>query len=73
MILDNEVVHPKLYTGVKYCYELDELLVFPLKINDLSPLSRISIQIFDMDRTSIDDDEGELIPIASTVIDLFDS
>ena len=33
----------KLYTGVKYTYELDHVLQFPLKIKDLSILSRLGI------------------------------
>ena len=57
----------KLYTGVKYSYELDDVLNFPLKIKDLPILARLGIQIYSMEA---DDTEKT---IASTVIDLFDS
>lgn len=38
---------------------------FPLKFKDLAPLSRLSIEIYNLDQ----EDEK---PIASTMIDLFD-
>jgi hypothetical protein len=61
------VLEPKLFTGVKYFYELNEVLTFPLKYKDLSPISRLAIQIYNFESEDIDK------PIASTVIDLFDS
>ena len=70
--IEVELVHndnskgPKLYTGTLYSYELDQTLTFPLKIKDLSPLSRLGIQIYNME-----DDDME-VPFASTTIDLFD-
>jgi len=57
----------KLYTGVKYSYELEDTLQFPLKIKDLSIMSRLGIQIYSMEADDIDK------PIASTVVDLFDA
>jgi len=66
LIQYDEVLEPKLFTGVKYSYELKEALTFPLKFKDLSPLARIAIEIFNLDRDDADE------PIASTVIDLFD-
>lgn len=66
MIENEHKTGTKLYTGVKYTYELDHVLKFPLKIKDLSILSRLGIQIYSMEADDIDK------PIASTVIDLFD-
>ena len=57
----------KLFTGVKYSYELEDTLTFPLKIKDISIMSRLGIQIYSMEAEDID------APIASTVIDLFDA
>ena len=59
-------MEPKLFTGVKYAYELNEVMTFPLKFKDLAPLSRLAIEIF-----NLDGEEDK--PIASTVIDIFDS
>jgi len=59
-------VEPRIYTGVKYGFELDEIIELPLNVCDLAPLSSIAISIFNMD--SLDE-----TPIASTVVDLFDS
>ena len=42
-------------------------MTFPLKIKDLSPLSRLGINIYNME-----DDEIK-VPLASTTIDFFDS
>ncbi|MFO0118224.1 MAG: hypothetical protein ACK521_11635 [bacterium] len=56
-----------MFTGVKYFYELKEVLTFPLKYKDLSPISRLAINIFSFDSPNMDR------PIASTVVDLFDS
>ena len=65
-ILQNgEVIKSKIFTGVKFSYELDETLEIPLRVCDLAPLSSLAISIYDMDRV-------EEEPIASTVIDLFD-
>lgn len=60
------MIKSKIFTGVKFSYELDEILEIPLRVCDLAPLSSLAISIFDMERV------GEE-PIASTVIDLFDS
>lgn len=66
-ILQNgEVMKQKIFTGVKFCYELDETLEIPLRVCDLAPLSSLAISIYNLDRV-------EEEPIASTVIDLFDS
>jgi hypothetical protein len=67
LIQHDKVLEPKLFTGVKYFYELKEVLTFPLKYKDLSPISRLAIQIFSFDSPNMD------TPIASTVVDLFDS
>lgn len=65
-VLQNGVVQKsKIFTGVKFCYELDELIQIPLRVCDLAPLSSLAISIYNLDRV---DEE----PIASTVIDLFD-
>jgi Phosphoinositide 3-kinase C2 len=60
------VIQPKIFTGVKYSFDLDDIIELPLKVCDLAPLSSLAISIFSMDRV-------EETPIASTVIDLFDS
>jgi len=60
------VVEPKIFTGVKYSYELDDQIELPLKVCDLAPLSSLAISIYNIDRI-------EQEPIASTVIDLFDA
>lgn len=59
-------MEPRIYTGVKYGFELDETIELPLNVCDLAPLSSIAISIFNMD--SLNEK-----PIASTVVDLFDS
>jgi len=39
-ILQNgELIKSKIFTGVKFCYELDETLEIPLRVCDLAPLS----------------------------------
>ena len=63
---DDEASQTKLFTGVKYGYELNEMLQFPLKIKDLGPLARLSFTIYDMDRENEE-------PLCSTVVDLFDA
>ncbi len=66
-ILQNgQVLQSKIFTGVKFSYELDEVLEIPLRVCDLAPLSSLAISIYNMDRV-------EEEPIASTVIDLFDA
>jgi hypothetical protein len=50
LVINSRVQEPKLFTGVKYNYELDELLTFPLKMRDLTPQSRLAIEIFDMNK-----------------------
>lgn len=55
----------KIFTGVKFGFELEETLELPLRVCDLAPMSSLAISIFDMDKV---DEE----PIACTVIDLFD-
>ena len=67
LIQFDKVMQPKLFTGVKYSYELNEVMTFPLKFKDLAPYSRLAIEIYNLDRDEADQ------PIASTVIDLFDS
>ena len=37
LIVNGQRIEPKLLTGVKYSYDIDELLTFPLKIKDLTP------------------------------------
>ena len=59
------MIEPKIFTGVKYSFEIDDVIELPLKVCELAPLSSLAISIFSMDR--LDD-----TPIASTVIDLFD-
>lgn len=66
LIQNGKIVEPKIYTGVKYGFELDEIIEMPLNVCDLAPLSSIAISVFNMD--SLDE-----TPIASTVVDLFDS
>jgi len=78
LVINSKIQEPKLYTGVKYNYELDELMTFPLKQRDLTPQSRLAIEIFDMDKEDVEqvvDEYGNYKdkPIASTVFDLFDS
>lgn len=70
--MNNKIVEPKLYTGVKYNFELDELLTFPLKIRDLTPTSLLAIEVFHMDRDTEEGEDAMEVPIASTVVDLFD-
>lgn len=41
---------PKIFTGVKFGFELDETLEIPLRVCDLACLSSLAISIFDMDR-----------------------
>ena len=67
LVNNDESRGPKLYTGTLYGFEMDQTLTFPLKIKDLSPLSRLGIQIYNMDA-----EEMEFEPFASTTIDLFD-
>ena len=72
-MLKNGVREPgqtKYSTGVKYGFELNEMISFPLRYKDLGPLARLSITIYDMDKEY--DDEEELTPLACTVVDLFD-
>lgn len=66
IIQNGVVIEPKIFTGVKYSYELDDVIELPLKICELAPLSSLAISIYSMDKV-------EEIPIACTVIDLFDS
>ena len=66
IIQNGVVIEPKIFTGVKYSYELDDVIELPLKVCELAPLSNLAISIFSMDRV-------EETPIACTVIDLFDS
>lgn len=68
--MDGQTLEPIMNTGVKYGFELDEILEFPLKIKDLAPRTMLSIAIFNMDRSL--DDDLQLKPIASTVLDVFD-
>jgi len=67
LIQYDRVLEPKLFTGVKYFYELNEILAFPLNFKDLTPLTRLAINIFNFDSDNMDK------PIASTVVELFDS
>ena len=71
LIVNSKIVEPKLFTGVKYNYELEEMLKFPLKVRDLTPMSCIAIEIFHMDKED-DGTDAMKIPVASTVINLFD-
>lgn len=66
VLQNGAIYHQKIFTGVKFSYELEDTLEIPIKICDLAPLSSLAISIFDMSRL-------EEEPIASTVIDLFDS
>ena len=66
LIQNGQVVDPKIYTGVKFSYELDEMIELPLRVCDLAPLSSLAISIYNMETI------GEC-PIASTVVDIFDS
>ena len=50
LIQFDEVLEPKLFTGVKYAFELGEVMTFPIKFKDLAPLSRIAIEIYNIDR-----------------------
>lgn len=65
VVQNGRVITPKIYTGVKFCYELEEEVKLPIKICDLAPLTSLAITIYNMD--SFDEE-----PIASTVIDVFD-
>lgn len=56
----------KLISGVKFSFDIDEVIEIPLRVCDLAIISSFAISIYSMD--SLDDK-----PIASTVIDLFDS
>lgn len=66
LIQNGKMVKPKIYTGVKYGFELDEIIELPINVSDLAPLSSIAISIYNMD-------SFEEKPIASTVLDIFDS
>ena len=65
VVQNGKVITPKIYTGVKFYYELEEEVKLPIKICDLAPLTSLAITIYNMD--SFDEE-----PIASTVIDVFD-
>ena len=50
-ILQNgKVLDTKIFTGVKFNHEFNEVLEIPLRVCDLAPISSLSISIYSMDQ-----------------------
>ena len=65
--LNHQIYEPKIQTGIITNYELSQSIEFPIRICDLTPNSHIGITIYDLSKPSTSG------PLASTIIDVFDS
>ena len=65
--LNHQPYLPKMQTGVLESMDFDFEMEFPIRICDLTPNTHVGITIYDL---SVQQSEG---PLASTMIDIFDS
>lgn len=67
LYLNHQMYEPPISTGVLSNYKLNQYIEFPIRYCDLTPNTHVALTIYDMSRLE------EQAPLASTVIDVFDS